>query len=479
VNIEAGGYTLSELDKINIVLGKNGCGKSTLLKNVEQGIAGLEEWGLARYITPERGGALVYEPNVEQSANTNAGWVAQVRRVNQFGQFRQVTMVQYRKLEWTVLREIAEVNGRGEIADVSFDAYLAKINALLENIEIRPDTQTTTFKIFGRASGAEIPADKISSGESELISLAIECLAFSREIVAGKQNLLCLDEPDVHLHPDLQARLMRFLDELVAEHGFTILLATHSTPILGELASSDRTAVAFMQSGQTDLAFHKIDDVYKKILPVFGAHPLSNVFNDVPILLVEGEDDVRIWQQAVRSSKGKLKLYPVECGSVTELAEYERRTKEIIGSVYDKAKALSLRDGDGVSEQLDDEPPIVRMRLSCRAVENLILSNEVIASIGMEWPDVESAIDTWLTNNAGHSRHAQMQEFKVAGYARKDFDLKDLRMLIVGTILDSNKPWEILVGQVIGTLKSSQKDSTVQNSICNYLSEKVTATLLG
>jgi ABC-type cobalamin/Fe3+-siderophores transport system ATPase subunit len=255
VNVEVAGYTLSDLDKINIVLGKNGCGKSTLLKDVEQGIAGLEEWGIARYITPERGGALVYEPNVEQSANSNTGWVAQVRRVNQFGQFRQVTMVQYRKLEWTILREIADVNGRGEIADVSFDAYLGKINALLENIEIRPDIQTTTFKIFGRTAGTEIPADKISSGESELISLAIECLAFSREIVTGKDNLLCLDEPDVHLHPDLQARLMRFLDELVAEHGFTILLATHSTPILGELASSDRTAVAFMQSGQKELAF--------------------------------------------------------------------------------------------------------------------------------------------------------------------------------------------------------------------------------
>jgi ABC-type multidrug transport system ATPase subunit len=479
VNIEEANYKLTDLSKVNIILGRNGCGKSTLLKAIEQHVAVPGgDWGIARYITPERGGSLVYDANVEQSVTTNAQQMAQTRRANQFPQFRQQTMLQYRRLELSILRQVDRANSLGTISDVHFETHLQRINSLLENIEIRQDDQSTTFKIYLQGTDEEVPPAGISSGESELISLAIECLTFSLDMITDKENLLCLDEPDVHLHPDLQARLMKFLDGLVVEFGFTILMATHSTPILGELSSSERAAVTFMTSGAKELTFRPIDEIYRKILPVFGAHPLSNVFNNAPVLLVEGEDDVRVWQQAVRSSDGQLKVYPVECGSINELASCEQRTHEILDSVYDHARAFSLRDGDGVAQELDDLPPVTRMRLSCRAAENLMLSNEVLDSIGKTWEEVKVSMDNWIANNPEHSRNALMQSFKDSGYLRKDFDLKNLRMLIVGTILESNKPWEVLVGQTLGMLESVQKDPTVDGSICNYLGAKATANLL-
>ncbi|MFZ5500605.1 MAG: hypothetical protein ACOY58_01655, partial [Candidatus Micrarchaeota archaeon] len=66
----------------------------------------------------------------------------------------------------------------------------------------------------------------------------------------------------------------------------------------------------FTVEDELEFDFRAISDLYRKILPVFGAHPLSNVFNRAPILLVEGEDDERIWQQAVRTARGRLKLFP-------------------------------------------------------------------------------------------------------------------------------------------------------------------------
>jgi predicted ATP-dependent endonuclease of OLD family len=89
---------------------------------------------------------------------------------------------------------------------------------LLDNIEIRGDEQT--FKIYKKNSDLEILPSNISSGESELISLGIECLIFSKELVEGKANILFLDEPDVHLHPDLQSRLVSFLKTLVENNDF-------------------------------------------------------------------------------------------------------------------------------------------------------------------------------------------------------------------------------------------------------------------
>jgi predicted ATPase len=58
MDIEAGGQKLSNLAKINVLLGKNGSGKSTVLRSLEQNGPSLPAFGMARYITPERGGQL-------------------------------------------------------------------------------------------------------------------------------------------------------------------------------------------------------------------------------------------------------------------------------------------------------------------------------------------------------------------------------------------------------------------------------------
>ncbi len=47
-----------------------------------------------------------------------------------------------------------------------------------------------------------------------MISLGIECLVFEKESASAKENILFLDEPDVHLHPDLQVRLCHFIRDL-------------------------------------------------------------------------------------------------------------------------------------------------------------------------------------------------------------------------------------------------------------------------
>src|SRR5262249_20728492 len=140
----------------------------------------------------------------------------------------------------------------------------------------------------------------------------------------------------------------------------------------------------------------KISDEYRKILPVFGAHPLSNLFNQAPIFLVEGEDDERIWQQTVRSSNRTLKIYPCSTDGEANMTQYEQDVNQIINSVYDDAKAFSLRDRDEGTEEIDDLGVVKRFKLSCRASENLLLSNEVLTCLEIEWDDLEKRIDSWV-----------------------------------------------------------------------------------
>jgi predicted ATPase len=86
---------------------------------------------------------------------------------------------------------------------------------------------------------------------------------------------LLLDEPDVHLHPDLQSRLIKFLVRLAKDFDFTVMIATHSTAILGALAGAEKSKVTFMQAREKELVFEEIGEILRRVLPVFGAHPVE------------------------------------------------------------------------------------------------------------------------------------------------------------------------------------------------------------
>jgi hypothetical protein len=88
-------------------------------------------------------------------------------------------------------------------------------------------------------------------------------------------------------------------------------------------------------------------------------------------------------------------------------------------------------------------------------------------------------MDAWLAKNEDHPKHEGMMGFKEGGYDRKGADLKDLRMLLVGEIFASNKPWEVLVGQALSQVRvPADADFTEDGSVLNYLGEKASTALL-
>jgi len=462
-----GEYNLTGLSKINIILGKNGCGKSTLLKRIEQRLTD-QNLGEVNYVTPERGGALQYNSSVEQNATNDQNYTRNSKRNNQWTQFKNYSVSQYRRL---LILHLTDIERDRTLP--GFDSILDRINNLLTNIKI-VRTAKGEFDLFTKATNTKLQANNLSSGESELIALAIECLTFEKTCEPNKQNLLLLDEPDVHLHPDLQANFISFLIELLTSNKFSIIIATHSTAILGALLNFADSRFAVLTNGNINAAFKPLNEMYQNILPIFGAHPLSNLFNQNPILLVEGDDDVRIWQQANRTSNGAIKFYPCSVGGVGSMPDYETSVIEIINGVYDNAKAFSLRDRDEGDENIEDTPPLVRFKLSCRAAENLILTDEVLSSLNLTWQQMQEEIDRWLLSFTTHPKFAIMNEFKNTGFDRKNFDLKELRNIIIG-LTETAKPWEVAVGQVIGQIKNGHilKDNAA-DKICNYLGVKLT-----
>lgn len=476
MDIQVAGRTLTNVGKINVLLGKNGSGKSTLLRKLEEGKQLLPNAGSARYITPERGGNLAFDGGLETTMLQNPGWADGARRVNRSDNFRQMSVSEYRRLETLVLRKIEkDIKSRQDLS-FSFDTTLSQINELLDNVQIERGANAG-FEIRSKSKAETRAPQSLSSGESELISLAIEILAFAHgaDLEEGKTSYLFLDEPDVHLHPDLQARLIQLLISAVNDRRVVVLIATHSTAILGALSGNNEARVGFITSGQASMDFVAVGEILQRILPIFGAHPLSNIFNQTPVLLVEGEDDERIWQQAVRSSLNKLHVWPCSAGDIQSLDEYENEVEGIAGAIYDNAKAYSLRDRDDHPYEIADKSIVVRTRLFCRAAENLLLSDDVLALLNTDWGKMVQAMDYWLEKYPDHPQHSDMKNFKSDGYNRRDTDVKALRNIFM-MLAGSQKPWEVAVGQAIARLLSSPPIEGEHN-LTNYLGSKLVDAL--
>ena len=472
MDISINGAKLTNLSSINVIIGKNGCGKSTILRKLD---ADRANWTHVKYISPERGGKIAYAPNVENNMQSNINWLDETRRTNHDGEFRQKSIAQLKNLEMLVNRRIANNEHVRKNTNEKFKDTLDLINSLLDNIELEISDKPTP-DIKGKDNKVIRTDAQLSSGEKELISLASEILYFVYQIenstIDNKKALLLLDEPDVHLHPDLQHRLVELLIKATKEKPITTIISTHSTAILAAL--KDQSAhVYFMKKGQNELAFIPIDEQLQNILPVFGAHPLSNIFNQSPILLVEGEDDERIWQQAVRTSQGKIKIYPCEAGDKDKLEEYENRVSSLIDSIYDNAKAFSLRDRDEEPYEINDKSKIVRMRLNCYAAENLLLTDDVLESLGTNWEAMKSAITNWIVINTSHNKINEMKNF-AESFDRKNYKIKDMRLIFVD-LAKSNKPWEVIVGKAIANLSSNSKQD--EGSLYDFLGNKLVTAL--
>lgn len=454
--------------RFTVLLGKNGAGKSSLMREIDAS-GNLN----TRYISPERGGTLKYDPNIENNITNSQGWLENTRRQNRFEQFRQQSAAQFRALELLILREIEKDKTKRGDQDYTFDLVLEDLNKLLPAVKlVRSDRG---FSISSN-SGLTIQEEQISSGESEILALAIEVLVFSKSEKSDK--VLLLDEPDVHLHPDLQQKFVNFVESVASTGNLRVVMATHSTAVIGAFSSTaDLAIVPVSNRDQRTFLSFKQSKICNEILPVFGAHPLSNIFNQSPVILVEGEDDKRVLDQVVRSSCGKFRFSPCVVGTVSEMADWENWLNTFLPVLYDAPKGFSLRDLDSSPEsEIEDVGIVCRVRLNCYAIENLLLTNECLLEHDLNSGKFMGELQKWVNQFPDHNFAGEMRELIANFETRRRLKIKNLRNIIVA-ILGSNKPWEVVVGQTIA--KYINESDSDEHSIATYLGGKIKSSLFG
>jgi predicted ATP-binding protein involved in virulence len=118
---------------------------------------------------------------------------------------------------WDVINNILD--------NLNIDFYFKGIEKKEFTIEVPME-----FNLLKKSSGKSISFNDLSSGEKVIIGLIIKLFTsqYYQELLTFP-DLLILDEPDAHLHPEMSKLLLDVLDETFVQiYGINIIITTHS-----------------------------------------------------------------------------------------------------------------------------------------------------------------------------------------------------------------------------------------------------------
>ena len=178
--------------------------------------------------------------------------------------------------------------------------------------------------------------DLMVEGSGFLQWFSVYALALNRDL-----SVLLLDEPDAHLHPALQGHLVHKLGQLARENDKQVLLATHSTTILGETTTDrifrmEERDYLNNEAGRVSL-FIGLGGQYAPRLDQLKRHRL--------LFLHDGPSDLEVLKAWARTL-GILWPDNLVCWPYTKERAERELLFDTLGSDIPELKALSLQDRD-------------------------------------------------------------------------------------------------------------------------------------
>jgi len=440
-----GAWQLVALRPVTILFGKNGSGKSLLLRAWRD-----SQVATSHYVVPERTGSLGFNPNYMQQ-QIDAKQRRDQSATNYISEYRQ----------HVIARIQAYFTARGASRSETLPgnpADLERIIAtLLPDFSVELLGANPPYKLRRAASEQEVGGvEQLSSGEAAVLTLGLDILTIAAiwDIQGATERLLLIDEPDAHIHPDLQVRFADFLAKVADQYGLQVVVATHSTTLLsalGQFGGAD-CGVIYIDRTKTQFTAQPFTAALKELAACLGGHALMGPLFGAPLLLVEGDDDYRIWSQVPRHHVTSFSVIP--CHG-QEIFDYQVTLEKVFGALRTmpvSPAAYALLDGDKKLPAASAAKPqthVKFIRLACWESENLYLCDEVLSVIGIDWPTASAAI-------AVHASEHGAKASKLAaapGWDRQIEDIKDVIDEVSLAIDPKHVHWAQRLGVTIGRAK--------------------------
>lgn len=374
-------WELKNLMPITLIFGKNGSGKSTYLKTLNRVKRGNETQSRGFnfkystfYILAERTGAF-------QINNTNPSNIKNQQDEMQFSEknfvqnFNEYALSQFN----TLFAKLGHKYNKELQFEFTSQYILNEVHKFFPNYNIEFNTDVLRLDITKDGEG--INSSLLSSGESQLISICILLLTqIANWKLDNEEGLILFDEPDLHLDPQMQERLALLVSDLEKKYNVKFLIATHSIIFMTTLSQlNENVGSIYLDRSKTQLFTKKLHNKMLDFEVFLNGKFLMGTLNDIPMLLVEGKDEVSIFQNANRNPAFKAYVFP--CNG-EEIYQYQNFAEKLFESSYDNKKIFgcALLDGD---KKTSTQPQnfIKFTKLSCHESENLYFTKQVLETM--------------------------------------------------------------------------------------------------
>ena len=167
-----------------------------------------------------------------------------------------------------------------------------------------------------------------------------------------------------------------------------------------------------------------------------------------PILLVEGDDDYRIWSQVPRHNILKVAVIP--CNG-DQIKQYQKTLEKILACLLpssSKPSGYALIDGDKPLPRQSSTPQVFVkfIRLSCHESENLYICDEILSDVETDWIRARELIKS----NSSEAGAKKPILDTVDDWDRKTCDIKEVIEEIARIIDPKHVHWTLRVGKHLG-----------------------------